>query len=140
MVARKAGFAGHPLVAGTPAFPAGFHPATGPGRADAVEVEAQPQRCAIERGLGDGLGFQRTRILSHEDLVLSRPLLDGWHAVLEGLLEVDGRERGLIGIAAHALTDTDESMGGFQAIMVAPDTGVFLAGSDHRKDGQAVGY
>jgi hypothetical protein len=50
------------------------------------------------------LGFQRTRILSREDLVLSRPLLDGWHAVLEGLLEVDGLQRGLLGIAAHALT------------------------------------
>jgi hypothetical protein len=24
--------------------------------------------------------------------------------------------------------------------MVAPDTGVYRAGSDHRKDGQAVGY
>jgi gamma-glutamyltranspeptidase len=32
------------------------------------------------------------------------------------------------------------AMGGFQAIMVAPDTGVYRAGSDHRKDGQAVGY
>jgi gamma-glutamyltranspeptidase len=31
-------------------------------------------------------------------------------------------------------------MGGFQAIMVSPGTGVYRAGSDHRKDGQAVGY
>lgn len=31
-------------------------------------------------------------------------------------------------------------MGGFQAIMVAPETGAYRAGSDHRKDGQAVGY
>lgn len=31
-------------------------------------------------------------------------------------------------------------MGGFQAIMVEPDTGIYRAGSDHRKDGQAVGY
>jgi gamma-glutamyltranspeptidase/glutathione hydrolase len=31
-------------------------------------------------------------------------------------------------------------MGGFQAIMVDPATGVYRAGSDHRKDGQAVGY
>jgi gamma-glutamyltranspeptidase / glutathione hydrolase len=30
-------------------------------------------------------------------------------------------------------------MGGFQSIMVTPD-GVYRAGSDHRKDGQAVGY
>ena len=50
------------------------------------------------------LGYQRTRILSGEDLVLSRPLFDAWHAVLEGLLEVDGLERGLLGIAVHALT------------------------------------
>ena len=33
-----------------------------------------------------------------------------------------------------------EPMGGFQAIMVSPETGVYRAGSDHRKDGQAVGY
>lgn len=31
-------------------------------------------------------------------------------------------------------------MGGFQAIMVSPETGVYRGGSDHRKDGQAVGY
>ena len=31
-------------------------------------------------------------------------------------------------------------MGGFQAIMVMPETGAYRAGSDHRKDGQAVGY
>jgi len=31
-------------------------------------------------------------------------------------------------------------MGGFQAIMVSPETGVYRAGSDHRKDGEAVGY
>jgi hypothetical protein len=31
------------------------------------------------------LGYQRTRILSRENLVLSRPLLDAWHAVLEGI-------------------------------------------------------
>lgn len=31
-------------------------------------------------------------------------------------------------------------MGGFQAIMVSPETGAYRAGSDHRKDGQAIGY
>ena len=31
-------------------------------------------------------------------------------------------------------------MGGFQAVMVDPATGIYRAGSDHRKDGQAVGY
>jgi hypothetical protein len=50
------------------------------------------------------LGYQRTRILSGEDLVLSRPLFDAYHALLEGVLEVDGLERGLLGIAVHALT------------------------------------
>lgn len=41
----------------------------------------------------------------------------------------------------HAVKSTNGTpMGGFQAIMVAPDTGVYRAGSDHRKDGQAVGY
>ena len=32
-----------------------------------------------------------------------------------------------------------ENMGGYQAIMVTPDR-VYRAGSDHRKDGAAVGY
>ncbi len=50
------------------------------------------------------LGYQRTRILSGEDLVLSRPLFDAYHAVLEGLLEVDALERGMLGIAVHSAT------------------------------------
>jgi hypothetical protein len=50
------------------------------------------------------LGYQRTRILSGEDLVLSRPLFDAYHALLEGILEVDGLQRGLLGIAVHVLT------------------------------------
>ncbi len=31
-------------------------------------------------------------------------------------------------------------MGGYQAIMVDPKTGVYRGASDHRKDGQAIGY
>jgi gamma-glutamyltranspeptidase/glutathione hydrolase len=46
----------------------------------------------------------------------------------------------------HDLTPPDSaSMGGFQAIAVQPGVSangkpVFRAGSDHRKDGEAVGY
>lgn len=31
-------------------------------------------------------------------------------------------------------------MGGYQAIMIDPDSGLYRGGSDHRKDGMAVGY
>jgi gamma-glutamyltranspeptidase/glutathione hydrolase len=33
-----------------------------------------------------------------------------------------------------------EDMGGFQGIWYMPATGVYRAASDHRKDGQAVGW
>ena len=46
--------------------------------------------------------------------------------------ESDGTRRAL---AAAALRWADS-----RPIMVTPDTGVYRAGSDHRKDGQAVGY
>ena len=31
-------------------------------------------------------------------------------------------------------------MGGYQAIMIDPATGLYRGGSDHRKDGAALGY
>ena len=44
----------------------------------------------------------------------------------------------------RALVDAVRSgggvMGGYQAIMINPETGMLHGGSDPRKDGQAVGY
>jgi gamma-glutamyltranspeptidase / glutathione hydrolase len=63
-------------------------------------------------------------------LVLEKPLYD-----------LVGKDLAAMG---HRLGKPDsEAMGGFQAILVrrTPDGGrVYRAGSDHRKDGQAVGY
>lgn len=38
------------------------------------------------------------------------------------------------------LRDDGSEMGGYQGIMIDPRTGAYRAGSDHRKDGMAVGY
>jgi gamma-glutamyltranspeptidase/glutathione hydrolase len=46
----------------------------------------------------------------------------------------DLRERG------HDILGLSGAFGGYQAIMIDPDTGALAGGSDHRKDGQAVGY
>ncbi len=54
------------------------------------------------------------------------------------LAELVGAQLQAMGHEVRSMNGTP--MGGFQAIMVAPDTGVYRAGSDHRKDGQAVGY
>jgi gamma-glutamyltranspeptidase/glutathione hydrolase len=54
------------------------------------------------------------------------------------LVELVGAQLRAMGHEVKAMNGAP--MGGFQAIMVAPDTGVYRAGSDHRKDGQAVGY
>jgi gamma-glutamyltranspeptidase/glutathione hydrolase len=37
-------------------------------------------------------------------------------------------------------TGNGTRMGGYQAIMIDPDSGLYRGGSDHRKDGMAVGY
>jgi gamma-glutamyltranspeptidase/glutathione hydrolase len=59
----------------------------------------------------------------------------------QGLFDLVGKELAAMG---HKLTKPDsEPMGGFQAILVKPAPGgkrVYRAGSDHRKDGQAVAY
>jgi gamma-glutamyltranspeptidase / glutathione hydrolase len=54
------------------------------------------------------------------------------------LVELVGAQLKAMGHEVKPMNGTP--MGGFQAIMVAPETGVYRAGSDHRKDGQAVGY
>jgi gamma-glutamyltranspeptidase/glutathione hydrolase len=50
-------------------------------------------------------------------------------AAREGL-----RQRG------HTLIDGRGAMGGYQAVMIDPQTGVLMAGSDPRKDGLAIGW
>jgi gamma-glutamyltranspeptidase/glutathione hydrolase len=40
----------------------------------------------------------------------------------------------------HVLLDGRGAVGGYQAVMVDPVSGVMMGGSDPRKDGQAVGY
>ena len=67
------------------------------------------------------------------------------HLQVPNTLTMESQLFALVGEPLQAMGHTVESrdgdpMGGFQAIMVTPDTGVYRAGSDHRKDGQAVGY
>jgi gamma-glutamyltranspeptidase/glutathione hydrolase len=40
----------------------------------------------------------------------------------------------------HVVEDGRGQMGGFQGIMIDPDTRVLLGGSDARKDGLAIGW
>jgi gamma-glutamyltranspeptidase/glutathione hydrolase len=40
----------------------------------------------------------------------------------------------------HTLRDGRAQMGGYQGVMIDPDTGVLLGGSDPRKDGLAIGW
>jgi gamma-glutamyltranspeptidase/glutathione hydrolase len=40
----------------------------------------------------------------------------------------------------HRLLDGRGAMGGYQAVMIDPDTGVLMGGSDLRKDGLAIGW
>jgi gamma-glutamyltranspeptidase / glutathione hydrolase len=54
-----------------------------------------------------------------------------------GLADRVGGALRLMGHTVRSVNGTD--MGGYQAIMVSPE-GVYRAGSDHRKDGGAVGY
>jgi gamma-glutamyltranspeptidase / glutathione hydrolase len=67
------------------------------------------------------------------------------HTQVPNTLMMESQLVDLVGAQLKAMGHKVESrngapMGGFQAIMVAPETGVYRAGSDHRKDGQAVGY
>jgi gamma-glutamyltranspeptidase / glutathione hydrolase len=67
------------------------------------------------------------------------------HTQVPNTLMMESQLAELVGAQLKAMGHNVKSidgtpMGGFQAIMVAPDSGVYRAGSDHRKDGQAVGY
>jgi len=54
---------------------------------------------------------------------------------LYALVGADLKARG------HKVEETDGSeMGGYQGILIDPRTGAYRGGSDHRKDGMAVGY
>ncbi|HKU17337.1 MAG TPA: gamma-glutamyltransferase family protein [Steroidobacteraceae bacterium] len=66
------------------------------------------------------------------------------HTQVPNVLMLESQLFNLVGAQLKAMGHDPRSMsgapmGGFQAIMVTPE-GVYRAGSDHRKDGQAVGY
>jgi gamma-glutamyltranspeptidase/glutathione hydrolase len=67
------------------------------------------------------------------------------HTQVPNVLNMESQLFNLVGKRLKAMGHDARSvggapMGGFQAIMVTPETGTYRAGSDHRKDGQAVGY
>jgi gamma-glutamyltranspeptidase/glutathione hydrolase len=81
------------------------------------------------------------------------------HGQVANLLSLESRLFGLVGAQLKAMGHTVQSvdgtnLGGYQAIMFTPDPdappasgnapqpiqGFYRAGSDHRKDGQAIGY
>jgi gamma-glutamyltranspeptidase/glutathione hydrolase len=67
------------------------------------------------------------------------------HTQVPNVLNMESQLATLVGeqlkAMGHDVRSTNgDPMGGFQAIMVMPETGAYRAGSDHRKDGQAVGY
>ena len=43
-------------------------------------------------------------------------------------------------LRGHRITDGRGAMGGYQAIMIDPKTGLMMGGSDLRKDGLAIGW
>ena len=48
--------------------------------------------------------------------------------------------RDALAARGHRLSDGRGMMGGFQGILIDPDSGVLMGGSDPRKDGLAIGY
>jgi gamma-glutamyltranspeptidase/glutathione hydrolase len=67
------------------------------------------------------------------------------HTQQDNVLRLESGLHALVGadLAArgHKVENADGSeMGGYQAIMIDPRTGAYRGGSDHRKDGMAVGY
>jgi gamma-glutamyltranspeptidase/glutathione hydrolase len=53
---------------------------------------------------------------------------------------IGDRVRDALGDRGHQLIDGRGLMGGYQAVMIDPETGVLMGGSDLRKDGLAIGF
>ena len=67
------------------------------------------------------------------------------HTQQDNVLRLESGLYALVGAElkarGHKVEETDGSeMGGYQGIMIDPRTGAYRGGSDHRKDGMAVGY
>ena len=65
-------------------------------------------------------------------------MLDGGTVYLESGFPLE-TIRDLLGMG-HRLAQSRGAYGGYQAIRVEPETGVYTAASESRKDGQAIGY
>lgn len=57
---------------------------------------------------------------------------------LESRIDAETRRR--LAEKGHQLVYAEGSFGGFQGILTDPESGVYIAGSDPRKDGLAIGY
>ena len=53
---------------------------------------------------------------------------------------IDEEVRGALEARGHTLSNGRGMMGGFQGIMIDPESGVLMGGSDPRKDGLAIGW
>ena len=53
---------------------------------------------------------------------------------------IDATVRTALVARGHDISDGRGQMGGFQAVLIDPRTGVFMGGSDPRKDGLAIGW
>jgi gamma-glutamyltranspeptidase/glutathione hydrolase len=64
------------------------------------------------------------------------------HSGEELLLEsgIGEEVRRALAARGHQPRDGRGAMGGFQGILIHPDTGVLMGGSDPRKDGLAIGW
>ena len=67
------------------------------------------------------------------------------HTQQDNVLRLESGLYALVGAElkarGHKVEETDGSeMGGYQGILIDPRTGAYRGGSDHRKDGMAVGY
>ena len=67
------------------------------------------------------------------------------HTQQDNVLRLESGLYALVGAElkarGHKVEETDGSeMGGYQGILIDPRTGAYQGGSDHRKDGMAVGY